>query len=112
MSFAGDRGHVLASVERFHSDGIKRSARIYGDDAYAAAGSVPGSTAAPGREANPFIFLPNLRFTTNDYNNGIITARTVPALVNTIFLPGGPVRPIQPGTPTGHPGRSEKPRGG
>ena len=35
MSFAGDRGHVLASIERFDSDGIDRSARVYGDDAYA-----------------------------------------------------------------------------
>lgn len=104
LSFAGDRGHVLASIERFQSDGIKRSARIYGDDAYAAVGSVPGSTAAPGRQANPFIFLPNLRFTTNDYNNGIILTSTVPSLTNTIFLPGGAVRPIQRGAATGTPG--------
>lgn len=104
MSFAGDRGHVLASIERFDSDGIKRSARVYGDDAYAAVGSVPGATVAPGRAGNPFTFLPNLRFTTNDYNNGIITSSTAPSLTNSIFLPGGAVRPIQRGTPTGTPG--------
>ncbi len=104
MSFAGDRGHILASIERYDSEGIKRSARIYGGDAYAAVGSVPGSTAAPGRAANPFIFLPNLRFTTNDYNNGIILTSTAPSLTNTIFLPGGAVRPIQRGTTTGTPG--------
>lgn len=104
MSFAGDRGHILASVERYDSEGIKRSARIYGDDAYAAVGSIPGSTVAPGRAGNPFVFKPNLRFTTNDYNNGIILTSTVPSLANTIFLPGGAVRPIQRGTPTGTPG--------
>lgn len=104
MSFAGDRGHVLASIERYDSEGIKRGARIYGNDAYAAVGSVPGSTAAPGRAANPYIFLPNLRFTTNDFNNGIILTSTAPSLTNTIFLPGGAVRPIQRGTPTGTPG--------
>ena len=104
LNFAGDRGHVLASIERFDSDGIKRSARIYGNDAYAAVGSVPGSASAAGRAANPFIFLPNLRFTTNDYNNGIILTSTVPSLANKIFLPGGAVRPIQLGTPTGTPG--------
>lgn len=104
MRFGGGRGHILASVERYDSDGIKRSARIYGDDAYAAVGSVPGSSVAPGRAGNPFIFVPNLRFTTNDYNNGIILTSTVPSLANSIFLPGGAVRPIQRGTPTGTPG--------
>ena len=104
MSFGGGRGHVLASVERFDSEGIRRGARIYGNDAYAAVGSVPGSTTAPGRAANPFIFLPNLRFTTNDFNNGIILTSTVPSLTNSIFLPGGGVRPIQRGTATGTPG--------
>lgn len=104
VSFAGGRGHALASIERYESDGISRSARIYGNDAYAAVGSVPGSTAAPGRAANPFIFLPNLRFTTNDFNNGIILTSTAPSLTNTIFLPGGGVRPIQRGTATGTPG--------
>ena len=104
IEFAGGRGHVLVSAERYDSDGIKRSARIYGDDAYAAVGSVPGSTVAPGRAGNPFIFLPNLRFTTNDFNNGIILTSTVPSLTNTIFLPGGAVRPIQRGTATGTPG--------
>ena len=104
MSFAGGRGHVLASVERYDSEGITRSARIYGDDAYAAVGSVPGSAVAPGRAGNPFIFLPNLRFTTNDYNNGLILTSTVPSLANSIFLPGGAVRPIQRGTATGTPG--------
>lgn len=104
LSFGGGRGHVLASVERYDSEGIKRSARIYGDDAYSAVGSVPGSASAPGRAGNPFIFLPNLRFTTNDYNNGLILTSTVPSLANSIFLPGGAVRPIQRGTPTGTPG--------
>lgn len=104
MKFGGDRGHILASVERYHSNGIARSARVYGDDAYAAVGSVPGASVAPGREGNPFIFLPNLRFTTNDYNRGIILTSTAPGLANSIFLPGGAVRPIQRGTPTGTPG--------
>lgn len=104
LGFADGRGHVLASIERYDSEGIKRSARIYGDDAYAAVGSVPGSASPPGREANPFIFLPNLRFTTNDFNNGIILTSTVPSLTNSIFLPGGAVRPIMRGTPTGTPG--------
>ncbi|WP_025291283.1 TonB-dependent receptor plug domain-containing protein [Sphingomonas sanxanigenens] len=104
LGFAGGRGHVIASLERFSSEGIKRSARIYGDDAYAAVGSVVGSTDAPGRAGNPFIFLPNLRFATNDFNNGIILTSTVPSLANSIFLPGGAVRPFQRGAPTGTPG--------
>jgi len=102
--FQGGRGHIIASVERFDSKGIKRGDRIYGNDAYAAVGSVPGSTIAPGRAGNPYIFLPNLRFVTNDYNNGIITSSTVASLTNSIFLPGGAVRPIQLGALTGTPG--------
>ena len=73
LSFAGDKGHVLVSVERFDSDGITRSDRIYGNDAYAAVGSVVGGGPA-GRAANPFIFLPNLRLGANDFNNGILPA--------------------------------------
>ena len=73
LSFAGDRGHVLASVERFDSEGITRNARIYGNDAYGAVGSVVGGGPA-GRAANPFIFLPNLRLAANDFNNGVLTS--------------------------------------
>ena len=99
-SFAGDKGHILGSIERFHSDGINRSARVYGDDAYAAVGSVVGGGPA-GRAANPFIFLPGLRLGANDFNNGILTSTNTPSLNNTIFLPGGNVRPAVRGTPTG-----------
>jgi len=101
VSFADDRGHLLLSAERSDSEGIKRSARIYGNDAYAAVGSVAGSTSAAGRQANPFIFLPNLRLATNDLNNGLINTSTASSLTNSIFLPGGTVRPINRGTPTG-----------
>ena len=100
LGFADDRGHVLVSVERYDSDGIKRGDRIYGNDAYGAVGSVPGGGPA-GRAANPFIFLPNLRFAANDFNNGVLTSTNTPSLNNTIFLPGGAVRPAVRGTPTG-----------
>ena len=95
LGFADDSGHVLVSVERFDSEGITRNARIYGNDAYAAVGSVVGGGPA-GRAANPFIFLPNLRLAANDFNNGVLTSTNTPSLNNTIFLPGGTVRPAVP----------------
>ncbi|MCL9998790.1 MAG: TonB-dependent receptor [Erythrobacter sp.] len=100
LGFAGDRGRLLVSIERFDSNGITRGDRIYGNDAYAAVGSVVGGGPA-GRAANPFIFLPNLRLGANDFNNGIVTSANTPSINNTIFNPDGTLRPVVRGTPTG-----------
>lgn len=100
LSFANGRGHLIASVERYHANGIDRGARIYGDDAYAAVGAVPGSTSAAGTAANPLIFAGDLRSLSLSYE-GLITASNPAGLAISKFLPGGAITPVTRGTPTG-----------
>ena len=101
IEFGDKRGHLIFSAERYDNDGISRGERIYGNDGYAAVGSVPGSTSAAGSPTNPFIFLGNLvQFPLSDFD-GVITSSTVPGLVNKIFVAGGGVKPAVIGTRTG-----------
>jgi len=100
ISFAGGRGHLLASVERFDARGIDRGSRIYGGDAYAAVGSVVGSPAVAGTAANPLIFVGNLRSLALSYP-GLITASSPAGLAVSQFQPGGSILPVNRGTPTG-----------
>jgi len=102
IAFAGDRGHLVFSAERYENDGIDRGERIYGNDAYAAVGSVPGSPVAAGRAANPFIYMGNLRSNVNDFEGQVRAGTsTPPALLNQKFTTGGRLRPVANGTPTG-----------
>ena len=98
-SFANDRGHFIASVEQFRSEGIIRSERAYGESRSTAAGSVIGG-GTPGTATNPLVFYTGASSTQQTFG-GRITSSTVPGLVNQVFEPNGTIRPFVNGTATG-----------
>lgn len=100
LGFGGGRGHVIASVEHYQNDGVIRSARIYGDGAYGAVGSAPGSASPAGSPANPYIYVGGLRSSVNDFD-GQIRSSTAVGLQGMKFTAGGLIRPVVNGTPTG-----------
>ncbi|MEH3158550.1 MAG: TonB-dependent receptor [Sphingomonas taxi] len=99
LSFAGGRGHLLASYERFDSKGITRDARGYGGGRYAAVGRTAGAGTA-GTAANPLVFISGGAATVQTFG-GVISGGP---LAGTVFLPDGTTRSLVAGTATGTPG--------
>lgn len=93
QSFLDDRLHIIASAERYHSDGIyPRSSRAGVNGNYAVIGS--------GTAANPFVNASNVRFSTVADGGYILDG----PLKGQQFLSNGRVGPFNPGTPTGRAG--------
>ena len=99
-SLWNERGHFIASAEQFHTDGVIRADREFGESRSVAAGSVVGSSATPGTAANPLAFYTGASSTQQTFG-GRITSSTVPGLVNRVFEPNGTIRPFVNGAPTG-----------
>ena len=86
QAFAGGRGHVLASIDGYHNEGIGLD---YNGRAWAEAGW--GLLPTGGSPSNTF--APDVRFSTATFG-GLITAGP---LANMMFLPGGTLAPFQVG---------------
>jgi outer membrane receptor protein involved in Fe transport len=94
-SFLDGRLHVIASAERYQTDGIaNRSSRAGVNENYAVIGS--------GTAADPFRNVANVRIS-NASDGGLITSGP---LSSRQFLPNGTVGAFNPGTPTGRAGLS------
>jgi outer membrane receptor protein involved in Fe transport len=94
-SFLDDRLHIIASAERYHSDGITdKSSRKGVNENYAVIGS--------GTAADPFVNVPNVRIS-NAADGGLITSGP---LSGQQFLANGRLGAFNAGTPTGRAGLS------
>ncbi len=92
-SFLDDRLHVIASAERYQSDGIRNKASRKGvTENYAVIGS--------GTAADPFVNVPNVHIS-NASDGGLITSGP---LAGRQFLSDGRAGAFNPGTPTGRAG--------
>jgi iron complex outermembrane recepter protein len=98
--FGGD-GHILASIETYHNNGMLRSQRSESNDNYLYAGSVPGSAAAPGSAANPYTMWKNTSIAISAPTGWITSG---PQAGNVFTNNYTALRPFNPGTPTGSPG--------
>jgi iron complex outermembrane receptor protein len=109
----GARGHFIGSVERYQNNGIRShqdrpwsaSAPIYVGSTNAP-GLTPGSTAAPGSAANPYMLAQNVRISNTSFG-GLVTAvkngaTPVPnsPLLNQQFLSDGSTVAFNAGTRT------------
>jgi iron complex outermembrane receptor protein len=92
-SFLDDRLHVIASAERYHSDGIRlKSSRAGVNENYAVIGS--------GTAADPFVNASNVRFSAVTDGGYILDG----PLRGQQFLANGRVGAFNAGTPTGRAG--------
>ncbi len=95
QSFLDDRLHVIASAERYHSEGISpKSSRKGINENYAVIGS--------GTAADPFFNASNVRFSTVTEGGYILDGQ----LRGRQFLPDGRVGAFDAGVPTGRAGLS------
>ena len=93
----GDKGHLELSYEYHKEDGVPyRTDRPWFDQA-GVAGSVAGSTVAPGSSGNPFEVFENLRQSTSTFG-GMITSG---ALKGQTFTQNGVLSPFVAGAATG-----------
>jgi iron complex outermembrane receptor protein len=97
-SLFGGRGHVEFSVQRIVDPGIPdRFARDWGREVWSMQGSVPGSTAAAGSQANPYALVKNSRFAVTNFGGVINTG----ALSGLQFAQNGVLSPFVHGAATG-----------
>ena len=93
----GERGHLLFSVERFETDGIKMKDRgSQGTTSYIAAGKNPGG-GPPGTAGNPLVIHENARWVIISDGGHALGG----PLVGTYFPRAGEFRAFDFGTPTG-----------
>jgi len=98
----GSRGHLLASIERYNSDGIQMKDRPEGLQSCIRAGKVVGSTSAPGSAANPYVnWCPNATWTAISDGGHVNYGAANGPLAGTYFPTAGTARPYNLGTPTG-----------
>ncbi|QDC39577.1 TonB-dependent receptor domain-containing protein [Sphingobium fuliginis] len=97
MDLFGGRGHLLLSGEYYNNDGMLRSDRKGGNANYVYVGSVPGSTAAPGSNANPRVLQDNIHLIFASDNGKILDGPFANYQING----DGTIRPFDNGTPTG-----------
>ena len=100
----GDNGHLLASVERFESDGILMSDRPRIATSGIAAGRCVGSPlcGSAGTETNPYILYKGANWATISPGGNILGG----PLAGTYFPVAGESRPYDVGIPTGSAGHS------
>ncbi|MCG2840339.1 TonB-dependent receptor [Sandaracinobacter sp. RS1-74] len=106
-SFAGGRGHILASGEYFRSDGMLRSDRDSARQGYTYVGSRPGcvnpnpvadpTACNPGGTLNPYTIASNVRLTAGNEYGKIVSG----PFANHRFTETGAIVPFDNGTPTG-----------
>jgi iron complex outermembrane receptor protein len=100
----GDIGHVIASVERFESDGIIMSDRPRLNTSGIAAGRCVGSSlcGSPGTASNPYVLYKGANWATISPGGNILGG----PLAGTYFPSAGVSRPYDAGIPTGSAGHS------
>ncbi len=97
-SLFGGRGHIEGSYQNFNDPGLPdRFSRDWGKGVWSMQGAVPGSTAAAGTTANPYLLYRDVRFGTTNWSGVINTG----PLAGLQFAQNGVLSTFNNGAPTG-----------